>query len=443
MICIKRVALYARVSTDIQAEKGESIGDQLQALEKWANNKGYIIIDKYVDAGYSAKKSYRTRPSLMRLLDDVQANKIDIIIFTKLDRWSRRNADYYKLQDILEKHNVSWNAILEDYDTTTSDGRLRVGIMLSVNQHEAERTSDRIKFTFQEKRKRGELISGNLPRGYMIKDKKPVKDPQSQDIINLFWQTYLNEGYMSAMRKTGFANSTCSFFVKNAMSYSGLIQGIECEPYITRQQAEFILSTRKKRERKAKTIYLFSGLIYCKTCGKRWSAHKSYYKKNGVKTESFYTFYNCNNKYKPESCTNRNCVSESSIESFLLDNLDIMFQNTYHEAVIKSKSKPKVDVNKIRNQLEQKKGRLLKAYMEEIISIDELKEQRSQIDLELSQLEEPREIKDPEDIKKMLPNNWREIYNQLDAQHRRTFWLNIIDKIYIDIDRCISFSLRI
>ena len=163
-----KTALYCRVSTEEQARTGESILDQRQALERWARDYGHEIIGVYEDEGFSAHKSYKSRPGLSRLLDDVRASKVELIAFTKFDRWTRRAADYYELQEVLDRRHVPWTAILEDYETVTADGRFKVGIMLSVNQHEAERTSERIKFTFAEKRRRGEIISGNMPKGYKL-----------------------------------------------------------------------------------------------------------------------------------------------------------------------------------------------------------------------------------------------------------------------------------
>ena len=81
----------------------------------------------------------------------MRAGKIDIVVFTKLDRWFRNIAEYYKVQEVLETHNVNWKTIHEDYDTSTASGRLKINIMLSVAQDEADRTSERIKAVFDSK----------------------------------------------------------------------------------------------------------------------------------------------------------------------------------------------------------------------------------------------------------------------------------------------------
>ena len=129
---ILRAGLYERVSTEEQALKGYSIEAQKDLLEEYCHKNEIKIVGHYTDEGISGAKPPLKRPSLQRLLDDVQAGKVDIILFTKLDRWFRSVQEYYKVQEILDKHNVSWKTVLEDYNTDTSDGRLKVNIMLSV-----------------------------------------------------------------------------------------------------------------------------------------------------------------------------------------------------------------------------------------------------------------------------------------------------------------------
>ena len=79
----------------------------------------------------------------MRLLSDVEAGKIDLILFIKLDRLFHNVADYYEVQKILDAHGVHWQTVLEDYETITSSGQFKVNIMLSVAQNEADRTSEK------------------------------------------------------------------------------------------------------------------------------------------------------------------------------------------------------------------------------------------------------------------------------------------------------------
>ena len=137
---VLRAALYPRVSTEEQAKFGLSIHDQQNDLEEYAKANGMKVVGIYPDAGFSARKKIEKRPAMMELLAAVQRNEIDIILVTKLDRWFRNIGEYYKMQDILEAHNVCWKTIYEDYDTSTAAGRLKINIMLAVAQDEADRT---------------------------------------------------------------------------------------------------------------------------------------------------------------------------------------------------------------------------------------------------------------------------------------------------------------
>lgn len=188
---LTRAALYIRVSNEEQVKEGYSLQAQKDNLVKVAKENGYLIVDTYTDEGITARKKYTKRKEFMRLISDVEAKKIDIILFIKLDRWFRNVADYYKIQEILDRNNVNWRATTENYDTTTANGRLYINIRLAVAQDEADRTSERIKFVFEKKVKEGEVISGNIPKGYRIKDKHLIIDEKEAELIRYIFNTYL------------------------------------------------------------------------------------------------------------------------------------------------------------------------------------------------------------------------------------------------------------
>ena len=121
---VRRAALYIRVSTEEQAKKGYSLPAQKEDLESYAKKNGYAIVGYYIDEGKSARKKYTNRKEFMRMIEDVKADKIDVILFIKLDRWFRSVADYYKIQEILDAHGVAWKTTQEHYDTETTNGRL-------------------------------------------------------------------------------------------------------------------------------------------------------------------------------------------------------------------------------------------------------------------------------------------------------------------------------
>lgn len=453
-----KVALYCRVSTEEQARTGESILDQRQALERWARENGHEIVGVFEDDGFSAHKSYRSRPHLAQLLDAVRAGTVELIAFTKFDRWTRRAADYYELQEILDRHRVPWTAILEDYETVTADGRFKVGIMLSVNQHEAERTSERIKFTFEQKRLRGEIISGNMPKGYMLVDKKPVKDPAAAPGIDAFWRTYLSGAGMKpallAAESHGvhLATSSGSFILRNAKAYTGQIQGVSCDPYITAEEAERVLTTRKTKAKASGCVYYFRGLIFCSECGGAMSAHRNTYRRKDGK--GMQIFYNCMKRYRTlgRECINCTNIYEADIERALLHDLSgaIEAEAQRMEAQIAAYRERRQDpqiFERARQRLETRRKRAWDAYLGGVIELQAYQEEKDQIDAELAKLTpsadpEP-DVTAPQRLRSALPEGWEEMYKRLDRPHKHQFWAQMVEHIEITPEREVLFLVKV
>lgn len=198
---IQRAALYIRVSTEEQAMHGLSLSAQRETLTRYVQENRLRLVDIYADEGVTARKKYRNRIQFMRMLKDVQEDKIDLILFIKLDRWFRNIADYYEVQKILDAHNVRWIATEEDYDTTTANGRLHLNIKLSIAQDESDRTSERIKFVFDSKVKRGEVISGKVPLGYRIAEKRLCLDENTAPVVRDIFDRYLILRSMRSLRQ--------------------------------------------------------------------------------------------------------------------------------------------------------------------------------------------------------------------------------------------------
>ena len=117
-----RTAIYCRVSTDIQVKEGDSIQAQLSALRSYCKKNGYEIVGEYIDDGISGTL-LNERDELQRMLDDVRDRKIDLVIFTRLDRYFRNLRHYLNTQEVLDKYNVPWIAIWENYETQTPQGK--------------------------------------------------------------------------------------------------------------------------------------------------------------------------------------------------------------------------------------------------------------------------------------------------------------------------------
>lgn len=191
-----RVACYVRVSHDEQVRHGFSLAAQRESLQNWIDANGHVCAGWYIDEGVTARKKLKNRRQLQRMLADVSGGHIDLIIFIKLDRYFRSVSEYHETQKTLEFHGVHWKAIEEDYDTTTTDGRFKINIMLSIAEQEADRTSDRIKFTNAHKIKKKQPIFGEQPVGYKIGanengEKRIVKDDSAAPAVAAVFEHFL------------------------------------------------------------------------------------------------------------------------------------------------------------------------------------------------------------------------------------------------------------
>lgn len=443
---MKRIYIYMRVSTERQAKFGDSLEDQQAALRRWAEEHRCTIIREYVDAGRTASKEYRTRPAFRQMIADAKKEHPDQICFTRLDRFTRNQRDYHNLAYDFDKEHLQWCAIWEDYDSTTQQGRVAISVMMAIFENESANTSARIRAHNQEKRRRGELTSGKMPRGYMIKDKKPVKDPITSAGVDAFWRTYLSGQGMNAsihaaeLHGVHLATSSGSYLLRHAMNYAGTIQGIPCEAYLTEEEARQILSKRKKPIKKTGRVYLFSGFLFCAECGRRLGGHQSPLRKGGS-----YIYYNCSKHYRdPLNCSNAINIYERDIESQLVDQLENRLLSLLEEAK-NAQNDPQIAENMRRriNALEGRKKRLLSVYLDEIISKEEFEEKRQEVDAEIEDLNfsltQLEKNKKPAELRELLPENWKDVYQTLDREHRRAFWYAMIKEIRVSSDRSIEF----
>ena len=168
----KRIAGYVRVSHDEQKKYGYSVQAQIERIIRYAEETGSQLVEIYVDEGFTATKM--KRPDLLRMLDNLDT--FDILIFTRLDRFSRNVLQANKMVEIMDEYNVAIKSIEEDdIDTSTADGRFNFNLRVSLAQREAEKTSERIKSIFEFKIKNGQPVSGNQPYGYKIETKDNKK----------------------------------------------------------------------------------------------------------------------------------------------------------------------------------------------------------------------------------------------------------------------------
>lgn len=436
-----RVAIYARVSTDQQAQEGDSIPAQIDALTRYVNDHGYILAGEYIDTGISGRKA--DRDELQRLLDDVQAGKIDLILFTKLDRWFRSVRHYTATQELLDKHGVGWTAIWEPiYDTTTPTGRLIINQMQSIAQFEAENTSQRIKAVMEYKITQGEAVTGAVPIGYRIQDKHLVIDPEGAEIVRRVFAEFVATGSISATAKYAaytLGKDLTKRGVKRMLmnrKYIGDHRGNPnyCPPIVSKEQFDDVQRRLDMNVSCAAThVNIFSGLLHCGVCGVRMNAtHQvvgNYHK----------DLYRCRNYYEyprraPRKCTNHYNIKETDIEAYLIDQLP----NIAATIIAEEEATPKVDTSKQVAALDRKITRLKELYVAELITMEEYKADRTALEQEkmafLATAEPPKkDLKAVNDL--LVISDLKGFIEGLSAEERRAFWRRIVKEIRVYPDR--------
>jgi site-specific DNA recombinase len=189
-----RCAIYTRVSTehglDQEFNSLDAQYDAASAYIKSQADAGWALIrSRYDDGGYSGGST--DRPDLQRLLDDIRARKIDVIVVYKVDRLTRSLADFAKLVELFDAHGVSFVSVTQQFNTTTSMGRLTLNVLLSFAQFEREVTSERIRDKIAASKRKGLWVGGPLPLGYEMKDGKIAVVEDEAEQVRLIYRRYL------------------------------------------------------------------------------------------------------------------------------------------------------------------------------------------------------------------------------------------------------------
>src|SRR4030081_321820 len=197
-----RCAIYTRVSTDHGLDQEfNSLDAQYEAASSYIKSQAHagwaLIRSRYDDGGYSGGST--DRPDLQKLLDDVRARKIDVIVVYKVDRLTRSLADFAKLVELFDAQGVSFVSVTQQFNTTTSMGRLTLNVLLSFAQFEREVTSERIRDKIAASKRKGLWVGGPLPLGYEMKDGKVAVVADEAERVRLIYRRYVELGAVNAL----------------------------------------------------------------------------------------------------------------------------------------------------------------------------------------------------------------------------------------------------
>ncbi len=291
-----RCAIYTRKSTEHGLElEFNSLDAQREACEAYIKSQaseGWRTISKrYDDPAYSGGNL--DRPALQRLLKDIEAGQIDVIVVYKIDRLTRSLADFAKLVEIFDEKSVSFVAVTQQFNTTTSMGRLTLNVLLSFAQFERELASERVRDKVAASRRKGKWTGGSIPLGYDSKDKRLVVNPAEAKTVRMIFERYLAlkslqkvldelnaKGIVTKKRRNSdrqpggvpFTYGSLAYLLKNRTylgetGYDGTWFVGEHEPILDRDTFERIQALMKDNTivrigRRHRTGALLSGLIF-------------------------------------------------------------------------------------------------------------------------------------------------------------------------------------
>lgn len=445
---MKYVACYCRVSTEEQKKYGLSIQAQKDALERYCKENKYKY-EFYIDEGISAS-SMKKRKALNTMLN--KANVFDMILFTKLDRLSRNVLDANIINKLLIDNKCTMKAIDEDdIDTSTADGTFIFNLKVSLAQREIEKTSERIKFIFKNKRERGEATSGTKKYGYNIVNRKfQINPSEAENIVNLY--TYF-------ISVNGNIKETYQYFIKHfdgkgqdALSnylretayigkYKLYRKDIYIDNYIPRimdddlfYSVQRLLKTKEKITKRTSNPSMFSGITYCNICKNRMT------KKQDNRSKIKLIRYCCDNASRRKvssleyKCGNHKLIREEYIEDYLLKNMQKLAEKYIANNSIIQQVQVKDNSKEIK-QIERKIDKLKDLYLDDLIDKKTYKTDYENLTKILNKLKTENKIpmkKDFSNLQKTINLDIEKIYFSLSDEEKRTFWLNVIDKIYIE-----------
>src|SRR5205809_2051668 len=292
-----RCAIYTRVSTEHGLEQDfNSLDAQHDAAQAYIRSQAHagwtLIRSRYDDGGYSGGST--DRPALQRLLSDVKAGRIDVIVVYKVDRLTRSLADFAKLVELFDGHGVSFVSVTQQFNTTTSMGRLTLNVLLSFAQFEREVTSERIRDKIAASKRKGLWVGGPLPLGYEMEEGKIAVVEDEAERVRLIYRRYLELSGVNALvrdlrdkdirtkirlRATGatrggipFERGSLFYLLRNRfyigeVKYKGEILPGEQPAIMERElfdavQQKLTAQWSHRNHSKTKSDYLLTGLLY-------------------------------------------------------------------------------------------------------------------------------------------------------------------------------------
>ncbi|WP_051475664.1 recombinase family protein [Bacillus sp. J37] len=399
---IKKVAIYARVSTEEQASEGYSISAQLQTLRQYANLYGWEISNEYVDEGISGK-SIKGRPAMQRLVADIDKGKFQAVLVWKISRLSRNMLDTLVLLDQFEENDVKFISYSENFDTGSPIGRLVVQLMASIAEMERNTLSENVKLGMTQRAKEGSW-NGGLVFGYDSVEKELLINQKEAAIVTLIFKKY-SEGkglkaIANSLNKAGYKTKHDRYFSINGIAtildnpvYIGKIRWLQVEnwdkrrrkgknptpiivdgkhePIIANELWSVVQARRQSKsfkQRQSNEPFLLSSILRCPDCGQGMvPSITTSTRKDGSKHK--HRYYVCSNFHnKGSSACKANSIRAYEAEESVINRLeDFLSDSKLYINTIESLNKQTVQ-STIQNQHE------LEKFEQQLIKVNTMQE---------------------------------------------------------------------
>jgi site-specific DNA recombinase len=342
-----RCAVYTRKSSEEGLDQEfSSLDAQRDSCEAYiASQKAegwWLLRDRYDDGGISG--ATLERPALKRLIADIEAGRVDIVVVYKIDRLSRALMDFAKLVEVFDRNNVTFVSVTQSFNTTTSMGRLTLNILLSFAQFEREVIGERIRDKFRASRSRGMWMGGHPPLGYQVQDRKLIVNEVEARTVRMIFQRFVKIGSATTLAraladegvrtKRGRAvDRGYLYLLLNNRTYvgevahKGTVFAGEHQPIIPRElwdkvHAIMQVSPRKRaaNTRAQDSVAPLKGILF----GPNGLAFTPTYTRRGKRLYRYYVSTGVI-KRGPEACTIRR-VPAAEVEMAVIDQIRILVQ---------------------------------------------------------------------------------------------------------------------
>lgn len=473
---IRKVAIYARVSTTNQAEEGYSIDGQIDSLEKYCEAMGWDVYNKYIDAGFSGGSL--KRPEMANLINDVKKGLFDTVLVYKLDRLSRNVRDtLYLIKDVFNINKINFVSIQENIDTSSAMGTLFLTLLSAIAEFEREQIKERMQLGKLGRAKAGKsMMWGRTSYGYDYQKETGslIINPAQSLVVKYIFERYLDGRSITKLRDDlnerypkeiswnyravrGILSNPvyCGYNQYKGQLFPGEHEPIISEDVYKRTQEELKIRQRtaaeKTNPRPFQAKYMLSGLAQCGYCGAPLKLLMGMVRKDGTR----FIRYECHQRHprktKGVTVYNNNVKCDSgfyekdALENYVLTEISKLQDDTgYLDKIFSGDNAETIDRESYKKQIEElskKLSRLNDLYIDDRITLEELQSKsaefismRATLETELENDPALRRDKRKADMRELL--NAEKVFS-MDYERQKILVRGIINKVQVMADKVV------